>query len=100
MSAVDSVMETHGFTPAVNGHQMEGFTTQTFSYGNHNGIILANFATRVRNGKILVSLDVHSGKGWMQKDIFLSAPDTYFNTERQRKVIERRIARFVRNLEG
>lgn len=100
MSAVDSIMKAHGFTPATNDHQVEGFTTQTFSYGNFNGIILANFGTRHRNGKVLLSLDVHSGKGWIQKDIFLSAPNTYFNSEGQRKVVDRRIARLVRNLEG
>lgn len=98
MSTVATIMQDHGFTAATNNHSVDGFTTETFSYGNSQGIILANFCTRNRNGKILVSVDIHSGKGWMQKDIYLSAPNTYFNTERQRKVIDRRLARMVRKL--
>lgn len=100
MSTVANIMHAHGFTPAINNHGVEGFTTETFSYGNSEGIILANFCTRNRNRKILVSVDMHSGAGWITKDIFLSAPDTYFNTERQRKIIDRRIARMVRKLNG
>lgn len=99
MSDVTKFMKSEGFTfsPVISDYPTRGYTKKTFTYGNSSGMVIANFSTNNRTGKTKVSVALHTGKGWTQ-NIYLTPANEYFNTERQKNIIERRIARMVSKL--